>query len=238
MSLQKEKKAEVRRKIIDAAVELMSIDGYKNVSMRKIAKLAEVGDATIYNYFPSKEKILYGYFLQTLEDTFAEIEAIEGFDSYTLQEKLQLLLETNLSQFLVNREFVDEAFELAFLAPLAKFGAITPIKSALNKKFSEFLQQAYKSEELEEQAFNDFMPSLFWDYYLGVVVYWLKDDSEDFTNTTQLIDLSLSLAMSVLESGVVSKFGDMFSFLFRHHLFSGFEYLDKAMSSYRKIKKL
>ncbi|CCN45708.1 putative Regulatory protein, TetR [Vibrio nigripulchritudo MADA3029] len=233
----KDKKAEVRRRIIDAAVDLMSEDGFKNVSMRKIAKAAEVGDATIYNYFPSKEKILYGYFEVVMEDTLKELDTIEEFDSYQLHEKVQCFIETNLSLLLSNREFVSEAFDLAYLSPLAKFGSMAPIRAKVSETFEGYLHLAYENEELEPQAGSSFLPSLFWDYYVGILAYWLKDDSEDFTQTTQLIDLSLAFAMSVLESGVLNRAGDMVSFLFRHHLFSGFDYLTKAMSTVRTIKR-
>lgn len=237
MMKRKEKKAEVRRKIINAAVELMSDDGFKNVSMRKIAKAAEVGDATIYNYFPNKEKILYGYFECIVEDTIEELNQTPDFHEYKLNEKVQLFLETHLSLLLSNREFVEEAFELAFLSPLAKFGAMSPVKNQISETFEGYLHAAYENEELVPQPGSSFLSSLFWDYYVGVLVYWLKDDSEEFTQTTQLIDLSLALAMSVLESGVMSKASDMVSFLFRHHLFSGFDYLTKAMNTVRTIKR-
>lgn len=130
----KEKKAEVRRKIINAAVELMSDDGFKNVSMRKIAKAAEVGDATIYNYFPNKEKILYGYFECIVEDTIEELNQTPDFHEYKLNEKVQLFLETHLSLLLSNREFVEEAFELAFLSPLVNLALCPQLKIKFRKR--------------------------------------------------------------------------------------------------------
>lgn len=231
----KRKSEEVRQRIIDSAVDLMSMDGYKNVSMRKIAKHAKVGDATIYNYFPNKESLLYGYFSVQVSRTVTEIESIESFESFTLQEKIQTLIETNLSLLLPHREFVQEAFEMTFLTPLAKFGNISPIKNQLSDQIRFYLSSAYLDGEMEEESLHEFIPSLFWDYYLGMVMYWLKDDSEDFTNTTQLIDLSLGFAVSLLASGVLSKAGQMASFLIRQHMFSGFELMAKQLTQIRKI---
>lgn len=42
-------------------------------------------------------------------------------------------------------------------------------------------------------------------YLLGILSYWLNDESEDFTQTTQLIDLSLGLGVLVLGSGLITK---------------------------------
>jgi len=46
-------KAKTRIKILEASVDVIIEKGYKSASMREIARRAGVGDATIYNYFPS-----------------------------------------------------------------------------------------------------------------------------------------------------------------------------------------
>jgi AcrR family transcriptional regulator len=49
----------VRRSILDAARELFVNEGYRNVSIRKIAEKIEYSPAAIYGYFPSKDDIFY-----------------------------------------------------------------------------------------------------------------------------------------------------------------------------------
>src|SRR6266446_10282149 len=49
----------VRRSILDAARELFDIEGYQNVSIRKIAERIEYSPAAIYGYFPSKDDIFF-----------------------------------------------------------------------------------------------------------------------------------------------------------------------------------
>ena len=48
-----------RRAILDAARELFTTDGYRNVSMRKIAERIEYSPAALYSYFPSKDDIFF-----------------------------------------------------------------------------------------------------------------------------------------------------------------------------------
>jgi AcrR family transcriptional regulator len=47
----------VRQSILDAARELFAIEGYRNVSIRKIAERIEYSPAAIYSYFASKDDI-------------------------------------------------------------------------------------------------------------------------------------------------------------------------------------
>jgi AcrR family transcriptional regulator len=49
----------VRRAILDAARDLFVIEGYQNVSIRKIAERIEYSPAAIYSYFPSKDDIFF-----------------------------------------------------------------------------------------------------------------------------------------------------------------------------------
>jgi AcrR family transcriptional regulator len=49
----------VRRAILDAARDLFVTEGYKNVSIRKIAERIEYSPAAIYSYFPSKDDIFF-----------------------------------------------------------------------------------------------------------------------------------------------------------------------------------
>src|SRR5919202_6941068 len=49
----------VRRAILDAARDLFVAEGYKNVSIRKIAERIEYSPAAIYSYFASKDDIFY-----------------------------------------------------------------------------------------------------------------------------------------------------------------------------------
>src|SRR3970282_1717698 len=49
----------VRAAILPAARELFVAEGYRNVSMRKIAERIEYSAAAIYSYFPSKDDIFF-----------------------------------------------------------------------------------------------------------------------------------------------------------------------------------
>ena len=47
------------RRILHAARELFVTEGYRNVSMRKIAERIEYSPAAIYGYFASKDEIFF-----------------------------------------------------------------------------------------------------------------------------------------------------------------------------------
>jgi AcrR family transcriptional regulator len=52
------KKGRTRRLIADVAAQLFAAQGYENVSVADVAREAEVSEQTVYNYFPTKERLV------------------------------------------------------------------------------------------------------------------------------------------------------------------------------------
>jgi AcrR family transcriptional regulator len=71
----------VSRAILDAARDLFVTEGYRNVSIRKIAEKIEYSPAAIYGYFPSKDDIFYAL----AEEGF---RLLHGTDTVTLDAQL------------------------------------------------------------------------------------------------------------------------------------------------------
>ena len=65
-------KQELRQRIQEAATELFVMDGYQNVSIRKIADRIEYAPSTIYLYFKDKEELIQSI----CNDMFAKLSEI------------------------------------------------------------------------------------------------------------------------------------------------------------------
>ncbi len=59
MGLRERKKAETRRRIAEAAHKLFGERGFHAVTVVEVARAAEVAEATLFNYFPTKEDLFY-----------------------------------------------------------------------------------------------------------------------------------------------------------------------------------
>jgi AcrR family transcriptional regulator len=53
------KKQQTRRAIIDAALHLFAEHGFDQVPVARVARAAEVSEATVFNYFPAKEDLVH-----------------------------------------------------------------------------------------------------------------------------------------------------------------------------------
>lgn len=52
-------KTDVRERILEAAVQLFARQGFSGTSTRKIARLADVNEASLFRHFPSKQELFW-----------------------------------------------------------------------------------------------------------------------------------------------------------------------------------
>ncbi|MCB2185040.1 MAG: TetR family transcriptional regulator [Deltaproteobacteria bacterium] len=236
MKISHEKKQENREAILQAAVNIIIEKGFKAATMRAMAREAGLGDATIYNYFPTKESLLYAYYEGKLAAAADQLAGVPGLEEYSFKEKLQAYFETCLENFLADREFLQETFRLVFY-PVTPPKELQAIKAPFQECLSRIFDSAVENGEIQEPPFRDLSLHLFWDYFLGVVFYWLKDASECFSDTTELIDKTMDLASAVLAAGLVNKVFDIVTFLFRNHIVSRLDTFRGGLDAFSQVRR-
>jgi len=237
MKVSKKTKQKTKIKLIESAVEVIIEKGYKSASMREIAKRAGVSDPTIYNYFPTKEQILYAYIELKHTEALKMLKEIEDFETYSLREQLQSLIEAELELYLADREFIQEIFDLAFYSSSVKLEELYHTKELFTDMIKEMFALSIEAGEIEPQPFEEFVPLLFWDYFIAVVAYWLKDDSQSFSNTTRFVDYSMEIIESVIKANLLSKISDFGLFLFKTHILSKISKFGMKPSKFDSVKR-
>lgn len=207
-----------RRQIVASAVDLMTRQGFDGTTMKDIARAAGIGDATIYKYFPTKDRIVVGYLDDTVQQALADTLKTPGFGGYSLQEKLQRLTDAVLERLLADREFVAQVRSLARRSPLSMLAEPLAARQGLRDAVAGFLEAAEASGEIEPCDFKGLAGSLYTDYLAGVVSYWLADTSDEFADTTQLVDLSLGVLVQALRVGLVNRVAQLGGFVLRSQM--------------------
>lgn len=210
--------AKTQRLLIRAAVDLMTQQGFEGTTMKQIARDAGVGDATIYNYFPTKERLVLRYFEQAFGDALATTQATPDWTDFNLQEQMQLLIDSVLHVLQADREFVAIAKSLVERTPMLMLSGELPGKALLRTAFAQMLSDAEAIGEILPCGFKPSLSALLADYVYALVAYWVRDTSEAFGNTTQLVDLSLGVLVLALKSGMVDKLLALGGFVIRSQL--------------------
>ena len=94
IGLRERKKQRTRQLLSETARRLFSERGFERVSIAEIARVADVSEQTVFNYFPSKEDLVYSG-LETFEDQLLAVirdrppgtTVIDAFGDFILEPR-------------------------------------------------------------------------------------------------------------------------------------------------------
>lgn len=78
ISRREQNKINSEKRILKASRRLFLTGGYENTMIEDIAQRAEVSKATLYNYFPNKESLLFGIFHEIIDNIEEMVEKNTG----------------------------------------------------------------------------------------------------------------------------------------------------------------
>ena len=71
LGLRERKKKQTRHVIAETALRLFNERGFDAVTVAQVAKAADVSEATVFNYFPTKESLFFGQ-MQSFEEALIQ----------------------------------------------------------------------------------------------------------------------------------------------------------------------
>ncbi len=151
-----------REEILAAATRVFSRKGYAAATTKDIASEADMGESTLYNYFPGKHDILLATLRSTGKDFDEAFEQVRGLEN---REALIGLLEAGIVLFTQRIDFTRTLLAQAWLD---------------NQVLEEFISirlqavagmiQAFIAERIQAGTFRPFDPELGARAALGMFV--------------------------------------------------------------------
>jgi AcrR family transcriptional regulator len=182
-----------RARVLAAALKVFHERGFQAATMREIAAEAGMAVGAAYYYFDSKDALVMAFYEQAQEEMAPAIEQALG-RSRTLEQSIRAIVGLKLEQFAPNRAL------LAALAahsdprhPLSPFSAQT---AAIRNRDVAFFQQAIADSRLRLPApLLPYVPRLLWLYQMGLIWFWVYDDSPGQARTRILFDKTLGILL-------------------------------------------
>lgn len=218
MKTSKAQQEATRARIVRCAVDLIVRDGYDAVTMKDIAKAAEIGDATIYKYFATKERLILGYLDQVAEQAVKVAHDTPDFGEYDLQSKLQRLTDALLEILAPDRAFVGVAGAMLAKSPLLLLGDQLQAKQTLKEAVATYLDSAVEQGELPASDFIRPMAGLYADFCYGVMAFWMRDTTPHAAETTRFVDQVLGVAVAMLKAGLPDRLVHLAGFVVRSQI--------------------
>jgi AcrR family transcriptional regulator len=183
-----------RSHILDTALTLFRERGFEDTTIRDIARSANLSLGAAYYYFNSKEAIVGAYYDYVQREHVAR--AREAFArGGTLKDRLRAALHTKIDIMQADRRLLRALFRYGGEPdhPLSWFG---PATRDQRRSSTEVFAEAIADERLPEDI-RDVAPTLMWTLHMGILLYFLYDDSPGQRRTRKLIDAAVEFTVDV-----------------------------------------
>ena len=183
------KAEETGRKILDAALELFRQKGFDATTMRDIAQKASVATGAAYYYYPSKDAIVMDFYRRACAEMQPQIEAALA-GAKTLEARLRELIGVKLAHFAPNRGVLRSLLRNGAdpRHPLSPFSPDTAeIRGIDIEWFARILRDCGTRIPRD---LGPHLPGVLWFFQMGVIFFWVIDDSPRQARTTRLLGLA------------------------------------------------
>jgi AcrR family transcriptional regulator len=187
---------------------LFRAGGYDATTMRAIADEAGVSLGSAYYYFSGKEELVQAFYDQIQADH--AVAAGPAYDSTAFADRLRGVMDSFFDVAEPFHDFGAQFFRNAAdpRSPLSPFSEESmPARGASTALF----RRAVEGSDLKvAPALREELPDLLWLLHMGVVLFWVYDDSEGQRRTralvagvVPLVDRSVRLTRLPLVRGLV-----------------------------------
>ena len=183
------KAEETSLRILNAALELFRNEGFESATMREIAQQAGVATGAAYYYYPSKDAIVMDFYRRSCAEMQPKIEAalrdLEG-----LEPRVRELIRVKLAHFAPNRGVLRALLRNGAdpTHPLSPFNAATKeIRDIDIAWFGRILKDC--GTRIPRDLAPE-LPGLLWFFQMGVILFWVIDESPHQERTARLLALS------------------------------------------------
>ena len=178
--------------ILETALEMFRERGYEQTTMRAIAEKANLSLGNAYYYFRSKEYLIQAFY-QRLHDTHIEVVLPALEHEKTLKARLLTAMRTKIDTMRPYHQFAGVLFKTAANpeSPLNPFGDESdPVRRQGIQLFATVIEgtKARIPNDLRAE-----LPYLLWVYSMGIVLFWIHDQSPKHRRTYRLVDHTVEL---------------------------------------------
>jgi AcrR family transcriptional regulator len=192
------KAEETGLRILDSALELFRREGFDNATMRDIAKKAGVATGAAYYYYPSKDAIVMDFYRRSCADMQPKIElALERAAS--LEARLRELISVKLAYFAPNRSVLRALLRNGAdpKHPLSPFSPQT--REIRDIDIAWFRRILVDCGTRIPRDLEPHLPGVLWLFQMGVIFFWVIDDSPDQARTARLLELAAKSVASLIK---------------------------------------
>ncbi len=184
-------------RILDVALALFRTKGFDSSTMRDIAAKAGVATGAAYYYYPSKDAIVMAFYQRTFDEMQTKIGKVLDAPG-SLEVRMRELIRVKLEHFGKNRGVLRAMLRNGAdpKHPVSPFSAET---KALREMEIGWFRKLISDEGVRlPRELETRIPEVLWVLHIGMMFFWIADDSPRQLHTRRLIDQGMSTVTALL----------------------------------------
>jgi AcrR family transcriptional regulator len=189
---------QTRALILETALVLFRERGYEETTMRAIAESAGVAVGNAYYYFRSKEYLIQAFYERSHDEHLAASREVLETER-DLRDRLLGVLRAKIDTAMPYHRFAAVLFKTAAdpQSPLNPFHEDSrEIRERAVSLFAEVLEGS--ATRLRHAELRSELPHLLWMYEMGIVLFWIHDDSPGCLRTYRLVEHTVNLVVRLI----------------------------------------
>ncbi len=184
-----------KQKILEAALKLFRKRGFEKTTMRDVAKAAGVALGAAYYYFPSKDALVLAYYDET-QDTHSRVAREAMKETSQLDGRLRVVLHTKIDTIERDRKLLSALFR-SVGDPSSDLSVFSAKAKKVRDESIALFDEALAPEDLPP-ALKKTLALALWSLSMGLVLFFIHDESPKHEKTRRLIDRSVELVASMM----------------------------------------
>jgi len=202
------KAEETRERIVDTALRLFRDKGFDETTMRDVAAEAGMATGAAYYYFRSKEELVMALYARTAHEARSLIPPLVD-RSKELKKRIRAVIDAKFAQFAPHRRLLVALVRIGMdpSHPLSPFGKET---SPMRDEGIDYFRAAIDGSSTKiPRDLHDDLPRLLWLYQLGLILFWIYDESPRQRRTQTLVDGTLDLVVRLIQISSLPLMGPL-----------------------------
>jgi AcrR family transcriptional regulator len=196
------KAEETGRRILDSALELFRQQGFDAATMRDIAQKAGVATGAAYYYYPSKDAIVTDFYQRSNGEMQPQIEAaLEHANG--LENRLRALIGVKLAYFEPNRGVLRSLLRNG-ADPRHPLSPFSPDTAAIREIDIAWFRRILADCGMRiPRDLEPHLPGVLWFFQMGVIFFWVIDESPKQTRSARLLDLATKSVVFLIRASAL-----------------------------------
>jgi AcrR family transcriptional regulator len=196
------KAEETARKILDSALDLFREKGFDATTMRDIAQKAEVATGAAYYYYPSKDAIVTDFYQRSCAEMQPQIETALDH-AKGLEKRLHELIAVKLAYFAPNRGVLRSLLRNG-ADPRHPLSPFSPDTAAIREIDIAWFRRILTDCGMRiPRDLEPHLPGVLWFFQMGVIFFWVIDESPKQTRTARLLELATKSVVFLIRASAL-----------------------------------